>query len=238
MIYDVPLNFNSSVPVDMNSLQHQSARPDRICIHTQAAKFSLPRNRLTAMAIHDYHVIHRGYKAIGYNIVIELDRLVLGRPVGIRGAHCPEGGYNSMGIGICLVGGLDDFNQPSDAYNNYQWTMLKEVVQVLANEFGIGRDLIQGHRDVLRQYGSAPKACPCFDVQSWLSDIGMFPENEEDRLSCGSNVVPPRNYIVNPGDGIYTIHRKTGVPIAKILQLNGFTMSTVIHPGQTVKLEE
>ncbi len=43
-------------------------------------------------------------------------------------------------------------------------------------------------------------------------------------------------YVVKPGEWLSRIAVKNGVRYADLLAVNGFTMSTVIHPGQTIKL--
>ena len=43
-------------------------------------------------------------------------------------------------------------------------------------------------------------------------------------------------YVVKPGEWLSRIAAKNGVRYADLLAVNGFTMSTVIHPGQTIKL--
>ena len=43
-------------------------------------------------------------------------------------------------------------------------------------------------------------------------------------------------YVVKPGEWLSRIASKNGVKFADLLAVNGFSMSTVIHPGQTIKL--
>lgn len=43
-------------------------------------------------------------------------------------------------------------------------------------------------------------------------------------------------YTVKPGDYLYGIARATGTPINTLLSLNGLTLSSVIYPGQTLKV--
>ena len=43
-------------------------------------------------------------------------------------------------------------------------------------------------------------------------------------------------YVVKPGEWLSRIAAKNGVRYADLLAVNGFTMSTVIHPGQTITL--
>ena len=43
-------------------------------------------------------------------------------------------------------------------------------------------------------------------------------------------------YTVQRGDGFYRIARKTGVPVDAILEANGLTLKSVIHPGQVLTI--
>lgn len=44
------------------------------------------------------------------------------------------------------------------------------------------------------------------------------------------------SYTVQRGDGFYRIARVTGVPVDAILQANGMTLKSVIHPGQVLAI--
>ncbi len=56
--------------------------------------------------IHDLHIRERGFKGIGYHIVIRRDgTLQRGRPMNLEGAH--DENNNSTFLGFCFVGGLN-----------------------------------------------------------------------------------------------------------------------------------
>lgn len=123
-------------------------------------------------------------KHIGYHYVIDVDgQLWLGRHLAEAGAHAV--GHNARSVGICLVGGME----PEAAYTAEQWATLAELVQRLAQHFGIPLQRpsvkeggVCGHRDVGGDVGpdiaatskpSRPlKTCPGFSVGQWL-DSGM-----------------------------------------------------------------
>ena len=44
------------------------------------------------------------------------------------------------------------------------------------------------------------------------------------------------NYLVQPGDTLYSIARRSGMSLNSLLTLNGLSQSSVIYPGQTLKL--
>jgi peptidoglycan endopeptidase LytE len=46
----------------------------------------------------------------------------------------------------------------------------------------------------------------------------------------------PTTYVVKSGDSLIAIARRAGVSLDKLLEVNGFVKSSVIHPGRTIKL--
>ena len=102
-----------------------------------------------------------GWHDIGYHYVIYPDGSVhAGRPVEEVGAHCP--GHNAQSIGIAYVGGLDADGHPADTRTEAQRLALLQLVKDLKEEHPITS--IHGHNEY------ANRACPCFDVQQWLTE--------------------------------------------------------------------
>lgn len=98
--------------------------------------------------IRNYHVNSRGWQDIGYNFVIERDgKVVAGRSLSIKGAHCIE--YNHCGIGICMIGNMDK-RLPTDA----QYSALIDLHAKLCKQYNIPVKNILGHRE------ASPTACP------------------------------------------------------------------------------
>lgn len=83
-----------------------------------------------------------------------------------KGAH--TGGHNTGNIGICYVGGVDVHNKaPQDTRTAAQTaTLLRLVREYQAKHPGI---VVRGHRD----WPGVAKACPSFDVASWLRSAGV-----------------------------------------------------------------
>lgn len=100
-----------------------------------------------------------------YHWVVELD----GNMVRIlrdnqKGAHVA--GANTGNIGICYVGGVDKKLNPKDTRTPAQKKSLLTLVRTYKERYpGI---LIRGHRD----WPGVKKACPSFDVDSWLAETG------------------------------------------------------------------
>jgi len=100
-----------------------------------------------------------------YHWVIELDgHMVQTLPDDVLGAH--TGGHNTGNIGICYVGGVDAKNKvPKDTRTPEQKkAMAKLVSKYQAAHPGI---VIRGHRD----WAGVKKACPSFDVATWLKGL-------------------------------------------------------------------
>ena len=97
---------------------------------------------------------------IGYHYVIRRDGAVdMGRDIRVAGAHAV--GHNAKSIGIALVGGVDEQNQPEMNFTDTQMDVLRHTIDSLIHAYG---DVaVIGHRDL----PGVNKACPCFDVHDW-----------------------------------------------------------------------
>lgn len=103
---------------------------------------------------------------VSYHWIIELDgTAVRGLRDDQRGAHV--GGKNTGNIGICYVGGMDkQMKSPKDTRTPQQKeTMARLVREYLAKYPGL---VVRGHRD----WPGVKKACPSFDVATWLKELG------------------------------------------------------------------
>lgn len=130
---------------------------DYIVIHCSATKPSM--SNVDAKEIDRWHR-QRGWRKIGYHFVIRRDGVVEeGRELGEVGAHAK--GFNSMSVGICLVGGIDDEGNPENNYTDEQWKSLEEIVNQMLLPYPDAEVL--GHCDL----PDVKKACPCFDVREW-----------------------------------------------------------------------
>ena len=130
-----------------------------IIIHCTAT----PAGRETTVAdVRRWHKA-RGFADIGYHYLIYIDGSVHeGRPIEKVGAHCL--GHNAHSIGVCYVGGLtEDGKHPCDTRTPEQRDALLALLKELKDKFP--NATIHGHREF------ANKTCPCFDVQTELSQI-------------------------------------------------------------------
>lgn len=137
----------------------------------------------------------QGWDGIGYHFVIRRDgRIEVGEDLKKVGAHVQ--GWNSVSVGICMVGGADSKGRGENNFTDAQWLSLKRQVQTLRLTYPEAK--LVGHRDlspdkngdgVIRK-NEWMKECPSFSVTDW-ERCGMEPlrENEDN---IGDVPVPKR----------------------------------------------
>ena len=115
----------------------------------------------------------RGWKQVGYTDLVHLDgrieRLVdNNEDAQVDPWEVTNGaaGYNSISRHIVYVGGCDSAMKPKDSRTPEQREALKRYVEDFHERFPCIR--IVGHHDL-----NPGKACPSFDVESWLREIGI-----------------------------------------------------------------
>tara|TARA_B100001250_G_scaffold412858_1_gene445224 strand:+ start:2027 stop:2467 length:441 start_codon:yes stop_codon:yes gene_type:complete len=127
-----------------------------IVVHCAATK---PKMDIGIEKIREWH-LERGFLDVGYHFVIRRSGEVeYGRDITKPGAHAR--GFNRSSVGVCLVGGVDNFNKPANNFTDEQFESLKKVVEALKESFPNAEVL--GHRDL----PDVKKACPSFDVKPW-----------------------------------------------------------------------
>lgn len=111
-----------------------------------------------------WHVDERGFTDIGYHYVLRRSGAIEnGRSLSLQGAHAY--GYNSSSVGICLIGGVDYDDLPTQNFTESQYSSLRIVLKALRLIFPNAH--ICGHRDLKTKHPTL-KTCPCFDVRNWL----------------------------------------------------------------------
>lgn len=133
-------------------------RIDLIVIHCSATP---PTMNIGAADIKKWHLA-RNFNDIGYHRVIKRDGTIeFGRADIIPGAHAA--GHNQFSLAVCLVGGVDKNHKPEANYTPAQWEALRMVVYDWSKKYRDAK--IVGHRDLPK----VDKACPSFDVATWLA---------------------------------------------------------------------
>ena len=143
-----------------NANTKDRSKTDYIAIHCSATS---EKQNFGAADIDKWHR-SKGWACIGYHYVIKRDgTLEVGRKESQVGAHVAD--WNSVSLGICLIGGIDadDPTKAEDNYTDAQWVTLKKLLKELKVRYPKAK--IQGHRD----FPKVAKACPCFDVKTWLA---------------------------------------------------------------------
>ena len=131
---------------------------EKVIVHCSATK---PSMSVDAALIREWHVEERGWRDIGYHFVICRDGSIeVGRPITESGAHCK--GHNSDSIGVCLVGGVDEFNNPVNNFLAEQFRVLHDLIKSF--EMIVPGIDVDGHHDFDKH-----KPCPCFDVRLWYA---------------------------------------------------------------------
>lgn len=127
-----------------------------LVVHCAATK---PTMDIGLREIRQWHR-ERGWLDIGYHFVIRRDGTVeTGRPQDVIGAHVE--GHNYESLGICMAGGINQSGKPENNFTPAQFESLRTLLDTLKADYPSAR--IVGHRDL-----DSKKACPSFDVASWL----------------------------------------------------------------------
>lgn len=149
-------------------------RTDFLVIHVSATKPSWKGGAKEIDAMHKA----RGWAGIGYHFVIHKDgKVEKGRAANDVGAHVA--GFNSISLGICLIGGLDAGGLPDDTRTRAQSEALVTLLKDLTKKYPNAR--ICGHRDLspdrdgdgIIEPFEHLKACPCFDAIPWAKLNGL-----------------------------------------------------------------
>lgn len=114
----------------------------------------------------------RGWKQVGYTDMVHLDGMVErlvrnNEDAWVDPWEVTNGakGYNEVSRHIVYVGGLSREGKPKDTRTAAQKRALRLYVEDFHRRFPDVK--IVGHNEL------SSKACPCFDVQRWLKEIGI-----------------------------------------------------------------
>ena len=137
--------------------------------NTQGIKYLVIHHSATrggdAFSFARYHVNTRDWAGIGYHYVILEDGTIQWtNDVSVISNHVT--GYNSQGVGICLVG---DFT--TEILRQEQKGALKELVKSLQLKLNLGIDAVVGHNELTRS-----TLCPALDMDAlrqYLNEDGI-----------------------------------------------------------------
>ena len=106
----------------------------------------------------------RGWSAPGYHVIIKANGDAV-QLLHFDKVSNGVAGYNSKTINICYLGGTDAAGKPMDTRTEEQKRTMESIVKELKRNYP--NATILGHRD----FPGVRKACPSFDVKSWLTEI-------------------------------------------------------------------
>lgn len=151
-----------------------------IIIHCTATRPDFMDGAPAATKVREVRKWHlaRGWSDVGYHYLIDRDGSVAeGRPIERDGAHVR--GRNAGTIGIALFGGhgSSETDLFHDNFTISQNSALKDLISELHEQFGPVP--VAGHNEY------AAKACPGFNVKTWLSTDGdtQPPEPNESGMA-------------------------------------------------------
>ena len=137
---------------------------DEVIVHCAATRPEWWSDRSVeekAREVRDWH-LGRGFKDIGYHWLIDRDGTVVkGREESATGAHVK--GHNSNSIGVCLFGGHGSSKDDTfeEHFTPEQAAALRQLIAEIEQRHTITK--VSGHNEY------ANKACPGFNVKSWLN---------------------------------------------------------------------
>ena len=136
-----------------------------IIIHCTATKEG---QDFSVESVHKMHLAN-GWSGIGYNYLIYRNGEIWeGRPEECSGAHTTD--HNSKSVGICYVGGLDKNGKAKDTRTPQQIASMIWLCRLMHKKYPDAT--FHGHREF------ANKACPCFDVKTWMRTFSLvMPDN-------------------------------------------------------------
>lgn len=124
-----------------------------------------PQNT-TVASIQNYWRNILGWRSPGYHRIIKPDGkvvLLASDDKIVNGVA----GHNASSIHLSYIGGVDGANKPVDNRTAQQLTSMIGLIKDLKAKYpGV---IICGHRD----FPGVAKACPSFDVKSWLKEVGL-----------------------------------------------------------------
>ncbi|SKD10086.1 N-acetylmuramoyl-L-alanine amidase [Chitinophaga ginsengisegetis] len=109
----------------------------------------------------------RKWRDPGYHYIIEFN----GNVRNLQPEEKPSNGvagHNLDSIHVSYIGGIDREGKPEDTRSSEQRIAMKGLVQKLHQRYPTA--IILGHRD----FPNVPKACPSFDVRSWLKEENVL----------------------------------------------------------------
>ena len=120
----------------------------------------------TVEAIQNYWRKSLGWKKPGYHYLIKPDGEAVNL-LPIEQVSNGVAGHNANSIHISYIGGVDSKLRPMD--NRTEGQKLMQIDLIKRFKAMYPKAAVCGHRD----FPGVKKACPSFDVKSWLKSVGL-----------------------------------------------------------------
>jgi N-acetylmuramoyl-L-alanine amidase len=120
----------------------------------------------TVASIQRYWRVNLGWKSPGYHYLID----AAGTAHRLQHEDLPSNGvagHNANSIHVSYIGGIDPKGKPKDTRTPEQLATMVRLLRELRQRYPKTR--ILGHRD----FPGVNKACPSFDVKSWVESQGF-----------------------------------------------------------------
>lgn len=130
-----------------------------IVVHCTAT----PSNTTIDSIKHYWKDVRKWGDTVGYHYIIEADGEVtqlLAEEKNSNGVYA----HNSASINMAYIGGVDKDGKSKDTRTNAQKHAMFDLIVQLTEKYKEAKVL--GHRD----FPNVAKACPSFDVKTWLAD--------------------------------------------------------------------
>lgn len=142
---------------------------DYIVIHCSATR---PSMNVGVKEIRMWHK-QQGWLDVGYHYIVRRDGTIEeGRPFDVIGSHVAK--YNSISIGVCLIGGV-----PEDNVNGFEANFTDNQMEALGVIVGELRTQYPKAKVVGHHHLDSKKACPSFNVTKWLA-TGIMETSAKD----------------------------------------------------------
>ena len=195
------------------------------CTATRAEWWADRRSSEKAAECKRWH-LDRGWSDVGYTYFVDRDGTVTeGRP--IEKTPAAQKGHNTGSVAISLWGGHggNQDDKFEEHFTPEQDRALRKLIAQLRMEYpSIKR--IRGHNEV-----SVSKACPCFQVTSWLNSAETEKKPERKRISqtktVRSSTVAKLATLASPA----TIATVGGLEWQKLLIMGVFALVAMIALG-------
>lgn len=227
------------------------ARYDHVIIHVTATPVTMKVDDTTIYLMHR----QRGFRTTGYHALItregnwlDTDMGAKMRPIGEAGAHVGDcgKGWNGRSFAISMVGGVDEHNQPENNMNAQQFLTLQRGIRRFLDLHPKPQFVkIMGHRDLIKLTNAPPKACPCFDVQTWLdkafqsinpASVAKNENGRDEDSNIKSSMRLGPTWTIRAGDTLNKISQVTGVPLILIEKRNPGIEPRNLVIGSTINL--